>query len=196
MSNKEEKKDSYKEDKTAYSEIKEEVRDFECDVLNHIQSMRTKTGTYFWRGITLIGSPIPWLALLIICVFIQHYVIVLIIVLTSGSYLLIIIPLKQAFKRKRPKDVCVGISIETLKKRDFSFPSGHTFYSNVNLIVLGLYSGNILLLITLIMLGVLVGFSRLYLGVHYLTDVIMGYLLAIAIAWIIMMLVSFYGIII
>ena len=91
--------------------------------------------------------------------------------------------LKLLFKRVRPADQL----IETLK--NFSFPSGHStsaflFYG---LLIYLLWkekiksSIKITLTIVLILIILLIGFSRIYLRVHYITDVIAGF--SIGLAW-------------
>jgi undecaprenyl-diphosphatase len=70
---------------------------------------------------------------------------------------------------------------------DYSFPSGHTlnafvFYIAIALIlwsVFGRRVGTTALVIALL-LGIGVGISRIYLGYHYLTDVVGGILAGIA----------------
>jgi undecaprenyl-diphosphatase len=66
---------------------------------------------------------------------------------------------------------------------DFSFPSGHAtiavaFYGYLTyLIVISLKSKPTWLITSLsLILIIAIGFSRLYLGVHYFTDVVAGYL--------------------
>ncbi len=93
--------------------------------------------------------------------------------------------LKDLFHRPRPYDAMVtGI-------KNFSFPSGHAMMSLAfyGLLILGMKywvankivrnSINFFLLLLII----LIGFSRIYLRVHYLSDVLAGYCWAIA--WII-----------
>ena len=62
---------------------------------------------------------------------------------------------------------------------DYSFPSGHTSTSTAMAYVLSCeYERWILMLIP-----VIVGFSRLYIGVHYPSDVLGGFLLGLVIAY-------------
>lgn len=88
--------------------------------------------------------------------------------------------LKILFSRNRPADI--NLIVET----GFSFPSGHAMIS------LGIYGFLIYLLLSsdknkiskiigtasLILLIFLIGISRIYLGVHYATDVIAGFIIS------------------
>ena len=88
--------------------------------------------------------------------------------------------LKILFSRNRPADI--NLIVET----GFSFPSGHAMMS------LGIYGFLIYLLLLsdknkiskiigtcfLILLIFLIGISRIYLGVHYATDVIAGFVIS------------------
>lgn len=85
---------------------------------------------------------------------------------------------KLAFHRPRP-------DIQVYAEHSFSFPSGHAtlavaFYGFVTYILIRSTrkwktKGN--LLFPGVIIGFLIGFSRLYLGVHYLSDVWSGYLI-------------------
>ena len=93
--------------------------------------------------------------------------------LTMGLVVCNII-LKPGVARLRPYDLqeTLGVTIDLLIKRshDFSFPSGHTIASFEACTVLML--GNKKLGIPATLLAILIAFSRLYLYVHYPTDVI------------------------
>ena len=104
---------------------------------------------------------------------------VLLIVSTAGGVFLTTV-LKAVFRRARPELFESGYTASF-----FSFPSGHAtvavgFYGALTLILAyrlrglarwAVVSGGVLLVL-------LIGFSRLYLGVHYPTDVLAGFLAA------------------
>lgn len=89
------------------------------------------------------------------------------------------VTLKPLVGRIRPYDLQeeLGVTIQLLIERqhDFSFPSGHTIASFEACTVLML--GNKKLGIPATLLAILIAFSRLYLYVHYPTDVITSVIL-------------------
>ena len=87
--------------------------------------------------------------------------------------------LKPLIGRVRPYDV-VDVPLLVEKLSDFSFPSGHTLASVGAATALTLYYrrwGAVALT-----LAAAIAFSRLYLFVHYPTDVVAGTLLGVALA--------------
>lgn len=94
--------------------------------------------------------------------------------------------LKPLVKRIRPYDFqwqVYGreILLLTEKMHDFSFPSGHTIASFEACTVLML--GNKKMGIPATILAILIAFSRLYLYVHYPTDVIVSIILGTALGF-------------
>ena len=96
--------------------------------------------------------------------------------------------LKQVVARPRPRLEWAAVY------PDYSFPSGHTMDSIVVLVavafvVWALFGRRVGTIATVVAIGLalLIGFSRIYLGAHYLTDVIGGYLAGaiwlIAVLW-------------
>lgn len=89
--------------------------------------------------------------------------------------------LKTIFQRGRP------IGYNLIEIGGYSFPSGHAmvsmgFYGLLIIIINHQVTNNLIkkILIALnIILILLIGISRVYLGVHYLSDIIVGYLTAI-----------------
>lgn len=92
--------------------------------------------------------------------------------------------LKWGFDRPRPDLVPHGMAVYTQ-----SFPSGHAMLSAIVFLTLGTLlvrtQSNVLIKIYLLsvaaFLTVIVGISRIYLGVHWPTDVLAGW--AVGIAW-------------
>jgi undecaprenyl-diphosphatase len=162
-------------------------------VLAGIMARRTPAATHFFRFITFFGTPAffyPATAALSLAYYTwrrwQGFWGVLI---TMNGTWGIMEWLKNFYHRPRP-------SLDPLEPAlGFSFPSGHAMMGTVffGLLVLWLLKicpprcrGH-MVPVTLIFL-LLLGFSRLYLGVHYPTDVLAGYaagmsILALFLAW-------------
>ncbi len=94
---------------------------------------------------------------------------------------------KDIFGRERPN------ILRLVNETDYSFPSGHamsnaTLYILLILLILKYIKNKkikIILIMLSILLTILIGISRIYLGVHYATDIIGGWILGASIALII-----------
>lgn len=88
--------------------------------------------------------------------------------------------LKQIFRRKRPETMYV----DNMKFRSYSFPSGHAYAA---VVVLGLFTVIVSSFVTPLVGGLIgglafllvlaIGVSRVYLGAHFPTDVIAGWII-------------------
>lgn len=81
--------------------------------------------------------------------------------------------LKNMVARVRPYEVIEGLELIGKRANDFSFPSGHSTCSMAAAVVLFAKMPKKIGVPALI-LGILICFSRLYIGIHYPTDVIVG----------------------
>jgi membrane-associated phospholipid phosphatase len=102
---------------------------------------------------------------------------IFLLLIIGGSALLNLL-LKNIFQRSRPA-FTLAYQVET----GFSFPSGHAMislacYGAIAYLAFALLKsrrGKVLVGIGAVVLSAIIGFSRLYLGVHYLTDVLAGW---------------------
>lgn len=84
--------------------------------------------------------------------------------------------LKPLIARTRPFDLAEGIELLITAPTDFSFPSGHTLSSFIAAFVLSMIDKRFGYVA--IPLAILIAFSRLYLYVHFPSDVLGGIVLA------------------
>ena len=89
--------------------------------------------------------------------------------------------LKNVVARIRPYDLNLEFSLLIPKLSDYSFPSGHTLSSFEG--ATSIFLRNKKIGIPALGLAVLIAFSRMYLYVHYPTDVLTGAVLGIGIAF-------------
>ncbi len=135
-----------------------------------------------WRDITALGSTA---VLTLVTVGVAGYLLmrrqrrtlVLLIVATLGGALLSLL-LKSLFSRPRPPFGSEEVYVLTS-----SFPSGHSMLSAVVYLTLGAllartsnrHRHKVYFLGVAVVITGLIGFSRVYLGVHYPTDVLAGW---------------------
>ena len=154
------------------------------DSLTHlyILNIRTSILTSILSTITNLAGASFLLALAcILFIVLKNKKISLYILINLTSAFIINETVKSIFVRSRP------IGINLIEETGFSFPSGHSMVSLsfYGFIAYLLYKNaknkyvKTIIIISLALLVLLIGFSRIYLGVHYLSDVIGGFLLAL-----------------
>lgn len=132
----------------------------------------------------LIAKITPYLTALLYAVtlfilLINHSNKLLITIIKPLSSFLIVTIIRKLYNRPRP---CVVLNIKPLvdHKTDESFPSRHTvsaFAIAFALLNISIPLGSIALIIAF-----LVGLSRIFCGVHFISDVLCGFLIALMIA--------------
>ncbi|MCF6464795.1 phosphatase PAP2 family protein [Clostridium sp. Cult2] len=85
--------------------------------------------------------------------------------------------LKSLLSRERPYNMLKNLNTFGIILKDYSFPSGHTSasFSVATTIVLNIPK----LTFVVFAIALLIGVSRIYLGVHYPTDVVAGIILGV-----------------
>ena len=155
-----------------------------CDesVHSYILNIRNDNLTSILTIITNISSAYALIVLSILLLFIiKDKKIPLYISLNLICSFLLNQIAKIIFSRPRP------IGINLIEESGFSYPSGHAMVSMAyfGFIAYLLYKKSpnklikSILIISLFIIIFLIGFSRIYLGVHYLSDIIGGFLLSI-----------------
>ena len=86
--------------------------------------------------------------------------------------------IKNLFARIRPYEMIDGLILLVGKAPDYSFPSGHTGSAFALAVVIFMVMDRKYGIIALI-LASLMGFSRLYVGIHYPSDVLGGVILGV-----------------
>jgi undecaprenyl-diphosphatase len=96
--------------------------------------------------------------------------------------------LKRIIERPRPFEI--GLTSAGIAADSSSFPSGHTIMFFAIIPIIGKRFPKLKPLLW--MIAILVGFSRIYLGVHYFSDVVAGAFLGYGIGWVLMNLEEKY----
>jgi undecaprenyl-diphosphatase len=101
-------------------------------------------------------------------------------VLAAGAALLLDLPVRALVQRPRPYAEHDGLDVLVRRSHDFSFVSGRAAFTAA--LAVGLFMVSRRLGVPALLLVLVEGFSQVYLGVHYPTDVIGGFALGAATA--------------
>lgn len=123
-------------------------------------------------AISIIGAALLWKGVVrgLICLAF------LLLVLALGDAL-IVGPLKALIERPRPFEILSGVRVLVMPSHSSSMPSGHACaWSSATMVAFIYYRRSLLFMLPL---AVAVGFSRIYNGVHFPSDVLVGSILGL-----------------
>lgn len=170
-------------------ELLEGDTDVDTRLANWLHEHATPGWTTFFENVTRLGNLVTLIAVVVVAGIVlwrKGWIADLqLLVLAAVGTEIITVGLKRGFQRDRP-----FFADPLATEHTYSFPSGHAsvslaVYGTLGLIAarhLGSRWAQLVALGAAVALVLLIGFSRIYLGVHYLSDVVGGY--SIALAWI------------
>ena len=157
------------------------IQEWDFSVLNFIQEhMRCGFLDTVMPGISFLGNAsLIWIVIAVILLFrkeTRRWGILLVIGLCMNGIVSSLF-IKNLVARDRPCWINQDIVLLIKSPKDYSFPSGHSFGAFVSAVIL--LGWNKKAGIAALVLALLIAFSRLYLYVHFPTDVICGTLLGV-----------------
>lgn len=158
----------------------------ELSILHAIQNISNPILDKFMVFLTTVGNQgMIWILIALTFVCIKKYRKCGIVIMLSllASLLLGNTFLKHLFERTRPCWVDTSVKLLITAPRGYSFPSGHTFSSFAAATSIFLYHKEIGR--AALFLAACIAFSRLYLFVHYPSDVLAGAMLGALTAFVI-----------
>ena len=163
--------------------LMDKVSGFDNKVYKIVTSIKCDPVTSFFKFITMFCS--MWFVMLltaIIMIFDKNKKRAFYIALNVVLCFLLNQVFKFIFARERP------LGINLISEDGYSFPSGHSmvgvaFYGFLAYMFLHSHKSRkkrLLIICSFIVLTILIGISRIYLGVHYASDVLAGFALSLA----------------
>ncbi|MEA1974525.1 MAG: phosphatase PAP2 family protein [Bacillota bacterium] len=104
---------------------------------------------------------------------------------TIFSLIIVQLLLKNLIGRARPFEVIEGINLFIKRPTSYSFPSGHSSISGIGFMLSFYYLKKKTIKYTSMTVFFLIAISRLIIRVHFLSDVIVGFMLAVTIVFLV-----------
>ncbi|MGN7165720.1 phosphatase PAP2 family protein [Paenibacillus cellulositrophicus] len=156
---------------------------FDQSIIDAVQGMENEGLTRIMKGFTFLGSSLvatllSVIAFLFLWLVLRHRKELLMFLLSVGGSEIWNVIIKNWMQRQRPN------THRLIEISGFSFPSGHSMaafalYGTLTYLLwrhIPALAGRIAMIVIGVALTLLIGISRIYLGVHYPSDVFGGYL--------------------
>lgn len=167
----------------SYLVLKNKTEAFDKFIYSIVTFNKNDCLTGFYKFITFFASEIMiCLVSLAFFLFFKSKRYGTLVFLNAVNILILNVCLKLVFMRERPFDLMI------ITEKGYSFPSGHAmaalgFYGFILYLLWNMNlekKAKLIFSILLVLLIILIGVSRIYLGVHYASDVLAGYLVSLA----------------
>ncbi|MBM7654526.1 phosphatase PAP2 family protein [Neobacillus cucumis] len=164
---------------------KHDIIHFDSTIISYVQGFEAPTLTAVMKFFSFIGGTIPVGVITLLSIFFLYKVLkhrtelIFFIAVIAGANTLFV-SLKQLFHRARP-------DLHRLAEAsNYSFPSGHAtmafaLYGTLTFLLwrhIPTRIGRTILIMISVFMVLAIGISRIYLGVHYPSDIIAGYFIS------------------
>lgn len=156
------------------------IKTFDDSIYNFLISKRSTYFDFYFINITKFANTVSILILVIILLLILKKEDGIILGISTISSVLVNTIIKNIIRRPRPNH------LRLITQGGYSFPSGHSMISVcvygllIYLVIKNIKNTKLKIALTILLLFLIlsIGLSRIYVGVHYPSDVLAGYLLA------------------
>lgn len=162
-----------------------QIHNFDDTLIMSIQGLESPGMTQWMEFFTWIGSGLPVvfitiISMIVLYVFLRHRRELLFLACVIAGSALLNTLLKLVFQRARPTIHRI------IEASGYSFPSGHSMaafslYGGLAFLIwkhVPTVTGRVLMIIASAVFILTIGISRIYLGVHYPSDIVGGYFLS------------------
>ncbi len=160
--------------------ITNNIKPFDDTIYNYLISLRSNALDFYFINITKFANTVSILIIVVILLLTLKKEDGIILGISTISSVLVNTIIKLIIRRPRPNN------LRLISQGGYSFPSGHSMISVcvygilLYLVIKNIKNKSLKVVLTVLLLTLIIsiGLSRIYVGVHYPSDVLAGYLLA------------------